>query len=127
MMTGGRASREKGKRSLRAVIRMMLLLNQTGNAAICAIRCRYRLTVGSFFWTAAHWVLGNRPQVADVPPFIAVTHRFRDRAAAATTAIMQIIATAPPPDLQQEIENYLRDELSDAERQAIADREPTDA
>jgi hypothetical protein len=103
MMTGG-ALREKGKRGLRAVIHTLLLLRQIRNAAICAIGCRCRLTVGSLFWTAAYWVLGNRPQVADFPPFVAITHRFRDRAAAATTAIMQIIETAPPPNRRQEIE-----------------------
>src|SRR5262245_36356177 len=111
MMTGGRTLGEKGKRSLRAVVLTLPLLRQTVSAAICATIRRCRLAVGSFFAIAARWVLGNRPQVADVPHFIAITHRFRGRAAVATTAIMQIIETAPPPDREQEIENYLRDEI----------------
>jgi hypothetical protein len=125
MMTGG-ALREKGERGLRAVIRTLLLLRQIGNAAICAITCQRYLTVGSFFRIAAYGARGSRPQVADVPYFVANTYRCSDRAAVQTTAILQIFETAPPQDRRQEIENYLRDEISDAMRQAIVDREPND-
>ena len=37
-----------------------------------------------------------------------------DRAAVVTTAIMQMIATAPKDELRQAIEAYLRDEFEDA-------------
>jgi hypothetical protein len=127
MMTGGGALGEKGTRSLGAVVLTLLLLRQTVSTAIYSIIRRCRLTAGSFFAIATHWVLGNRPQVVDVPHFIANTYRCSDRAAVQTTAILQIFETAPPQDRRQAIENYLRDELSDAVRQAIADREATDA
>jgi hypothetical protein len=127
MMMGGHALHKKGKRSLLTVIRTLLLIRQTGNAALCATTCRYRLKVGSFFWAAANWVLGNRPRVADPSYFVANTNRCHDRAAVLTTAIFQIFETAPPQDRQQAVEDYLRDELSDAVRQAVADVERTDA
>jgi hypothetical protein len=44
-----------------------------------------------------------------------------DRATVATTAILQIIATAPKQELQQAIEDYLRDEFADVTRQVMAD------
>jgi hypothetical protein len=43
-----------------------------------------------------------------------------DRAAIATTAIMQMIATAPKEDLRRAIEDYLRDEFSDCAREYMA-------
>jgi hypothetical protein len=43
-----------------------------------------------------------------------------DRAAVVTTAIMQIIATAPAHEVHQAIEEYLRDEFADA-RTLLAD------
>ncbi len=50
-----------------------------------------------------------------------------DRAAVVTVAILQMVAAATPQqDLQQALENYLRDEFFDAERQALADKEPAD-
>jgi hypothetical protein len=39
-----------------------------------------------------------------------------DRAAVVTTAIMQMIATAPRNELRQAIEAYLRDEFEDIAR-----------
>jgi hypothetical protein len=42
-----------------------------------------------------------------------------DRATVATTAIMQMIATAPKDELQQVIEAYLRDEFTDIARTAL--------
>jgi hypothetical protein len=50
-----------------------------------------------------------------------------DRAAVVTTGIMQIFAPATQRELRQELESYLRDELSDIERQVAADRESGDA
>jgi hypothetical protein len=50
-----------------------------------------------------------------------------DRAAVVATAIEQIFATAPGPERQQAVEDYLRDEFADVQRQAIADCEPVDA
>jgi hypothetical protein len=49
-----------------------------------------------------------------------------DRAAAATTAVMQIVARAaafacPKKEVHREIENYLRDEFADVARQSAAD------
>jgi hypothetical protein len=44
----------------------------------------------------------------------------RDRAAAAATAVLQIFQTAPPDQQQQAIEDYLREEFSDIERQVAA-------
>ena len=41
----------------------------------------------------------------------------RDRASVVAAAIMQVIATAPEHEPQQAIADYLRDELSDIERQ----------
>ena len=42
-----------------------------------------------------------------------------DRTAVATTAIMQMIATAPKHELRQAIEDYLRDEFVDLARTAL--------
>jgi hypothetical protein len=42
-----------------------------------------------------------------------------DRAAVVTTAIMQMIATAPRGELRQAIEDYLRDEFVDLARTAL--------
>jgi hypothetical protein len=44
-----------------------------------------------------------------------------DRAAVVTTAIMQMIATAPKGELRQAIEAYLRDEFEDAARHLAAE------
>ena len=46
-----------------------------------------------------------------------------DRSAVVTTAILQIVATAPAHQLRQQIEQYLRAEFADLERQAAADWE----
>jgi hypothetical protein len=43
-----------------------------------------------------------------------------DRATVATIAVMQMIA-APPKDLRQAIEDYLRDEFSDCARELMTD------
>ena len=53
--------------------------------------------------------------------------RTPDRAAVVTVAVLQMVASAPLHELQQALENLLRDEFSDAERQARADKEPADA
>ena len=45
--------------------------------------------------------------------------RMNDRAAVVTTAIMQMIATAPKGELRQAIEDYLRDEFVDLARTAL--------
>src|SRR6516164_8531731 len=45
--------------------------------------------------------------------------RMNDRAAVVTTAIMQMIATAPKHELRQAIEAYLRDEFADLARTAL--------
>jgi hypothetical protein len=50
-----------------------------------------------------------------------------DRAAVMATAIMQIITTARSKEALQRIEDYLRDELADVERQVAAHRESGDA
>jgi hypothetical protein len=53
-----------------------------------------------------------------------LNRRVPDRATVATTAIMQMIATAPTKEeMQQAIEASLRDEFADIERQVAADRE----
>ena len=44
-----------------------------------------------------------------------------DRAAVVTTAIMQMIATAPKGELHQAIEAYLREEFEDAARHLAAE------
>jgi hypothetical protein len=44
-----------------------------------------------------------------------------DRAAVVTTAIMQMIATAPTGELRQAIETYLREEFDDAARHLAAE------
>lgn len=49
-----------------------------------------------------------------------------DRAAVVSAAVMQIIVTAAPDELQRRIEEYLRDELSDLTRQITADLESDD-
>jgi hypothetical protein len=46
-----------------------------------------------------------------------------DRSAVVTTAILQIVATAPAHQLRQQTEQYLRAEFADLERQATADWE----
>jgi hypothetical protein len=53
-------------------------------------------------------------------------HHF-DRAAVVTTAVFQILETAPEEERRQAAENYLRDEFSDAKREARADWEQPDA
>jgi hypothetical protein len=47
--------------------------------------------------------------------------RVLDRAAAVTSAIMQMIATAPKEQLRQAIEYYLRDEFAVIASQLAAD------
>lgn len=66
-----------------------------------------------------------RPQVSAAATAISVINR--DRAAVVAAAILQIIATAPDHQRLQALENYLRDEITDIQRQAIADGEPPDA
>jgi hypothetical protein len=51
---------------------------------------------------------------------------FMDRAAAVAIAVMQMIATAPVKEQRPAIENYLRDEFANIERQTAADRETGD-
>ena len=52
-----------------------------------------------------------------------------DRAARVTTALLQIIPSSSTPrsGLQQHVEELLRDEFADIERQAAADRADVDA
>ena len=50
-----------------------------------------------------------------------------DRAAVVTAAIEQMIATAPEKELQQAIEDYLRDQFSDVEHQIAAERSADNA
>jgi hypothetical protein len=47
-----------------------------------------------------------------------------DRASAITTAVLQLVADVElePDELQLRLEQYLRDELADIERQIAADR-----
>jgi len=45
-----------------------------------------------------------------------------DRAAAVTTAILQIVDMTPNYAVRQQIENYLRDEIADLENQIIAEQ-----
>jgi hypothetical protein len=47
--------------------------------------------------------------------------RARDRAAVVAAAILQIAARVPDHERLQTLEQYLRDEFSDVERQAAAD------
>jgi hypothetical protein len=51
----------------------------------------------------------------------------RDRAAVVTTAVLQILMTAPWCRRRQQLELLLRDEFADERRQAIADRSSSDA
>jgi hypothetical protein len=51
----------------------------------------------------------------------------RDRAAVATTAILQIVAIAPQHLRRQAVEAYLRDEIWDIDQQVAADRSRSDA
>jgi hypothetical protein len=44
-----------------------------------------------------------------------------DRAAVVTTAILQMVETAPKSELRQAIEAYLRDEFEDAARHLAAE------
>lgn len=50
----------------------------------------------------------------------------RDRASVLKTMIMQIIETAPAEELEPAIEEYLRDEIADIERQVASDRQSHD-
>ena len=52
---------------------------------------------------------------------------WNDRAAATAVAVAQIMMTAPCEERQQLIEQYLREEFADEQRQAVADRELVDA
>ena len=51
----------------------------------------------------------------------------RDRAATIANALIQIARTVLEAGLRQPIENYLRDELADVERQIAAERSCPDA
>lgn len=51
----------------------------------------------------------------------------RDRVATITAALIQIVRTVPEAGLRQPIENYLRNELADVERQIAAERSCPDA
>jgi hypothetical protein len=53
----------------------------------------------------------------------AAPQSYQDRAAILAVAVLQILATAPKQSAQQELERYLRDELSDLARQVAAERE----
>ena len=66
-----------------------------------------------------------RPQVSAAATAISVINR--DRAAVVAAAILQIMATAPDHERLQTLEQYLRDEFSDVERQAAADWSCRDA
>jgi hypothetical protein len=51
-----------------------------------------------------------------------------DRAANLATAILQIVKSTDDPALQRvRLEQYLRDEIADIERQITSDREAPDA
>jgi hypothetical protein len=47
--------------------------------------------------------------------------RYHDRASVTTAAIMQIFETAPTSEREEAIEEYLRDEFLDEQRQALTD------
>jgi hypothetical protein len=47
--------------------------------------------------------------------------RRRDRAAVVTTALLQIVETAPADELHTAIEDYVRDEFADERHRALAD------
>lgn len=49
-----------------------------------------------------------------------------DRAAAVSVAVMQIIVTATPDELQMRIEEYLRDEIAALTQEIAAARESSD-
>jgi hypothetical protein len=119
-MTAGSISLQKGKRSVRAGIRVLLRL-----CARCAISCRRLLSIGSFLSDSERPLPESPPQVLGIPHFKKTHHR--DRAAVLMTGVFQILETAPAQERHQAVENYLRDELSDVVRQALADREPPDA
>lgn len=51
----------------------------------------------------------------------------RDRVAVVAQALLQIVITAPQQQLRIHLEEVLRDEFTDVERQAIADRGHSDA
>jgi hypothetical protein len=51
----------------------------------------------------------------------ATRRRYHDRAAVVTDAIMQIFETAPTSEREEAVEEYLRDEFLDEQRQALAD------
>ena len=57
---------------------------------------------------------------------VVISRSPRDRAAALAAAIQQIFATTQGWERRQALEAYLRDEISDLLRQAIADRELVD-
>ena len=58
---------------------------------------------------------------------VVISRTTHDRAAVVTTAIIQIVATAQGLEQRQALENYLRDEITDIQRQAVANGEPLDA
>ena len=51
----------------------------------------------------------------------------RDRAAAIVAAVLQVVDTAPEQAVLQQLEAYLRDEITDLEHQIAAERELPDA
>lgn len=68
---------------------------------------------------------GRRRRANISAPWPALGHAAaikRDRAAVAATALLQIVGTAPPEQLRQQIEDYLRSEFADTARQAANDR-----
>lgn len=67
------------------------------------------------------------PSAARPQASAAATAINRDRAAVVVAAILQIMATAPDHERRQALENYVRDEITDIQRQAIADGESRDA
>ena len=53
----------------------------------------------------------------------AAPQSYQDRAAILAVAVLQILSTAPKQSARQELERYLRDELTDLARQIAAERE----
>jgi hypothetical protein len=110
-MTVGRIHLQKVKCGVRAIGTLLRL------CARRAISYRRRpLSLASFLNEPEQLVLTHSVK----------THHF-DSAAVLTTAVFQILETVPEQECRRAIEDYLRDELTDLTRQALADREPPDA
>jgi hypothetical protein len=56
--------------------------------------------------------------------FVVIARTTQDRAAVVTTAIIQIVATVQEPERRRVLEDYLREEFAEVQRQAFADPEP---